>query len=270
MRLIAATGLATLGLAASASAGTINYTITPSPAYAIQDNGNGIVKVTYNGCVTAGVRQELAFQIATNVGSDSNATFSVLREEGEAPAATFTPATIALQKGAQQTLAAALSFTVNDQNNGVTTFRIKLDPESGEGLGQGAGVMVSIPCVLAASGSGSPTQPTAGALPAVASTQARGSAPCLSSRTLRLRARRTSAVRVTVTASGETIAGALVRITAPGYVRSLRTDARGQAAFNVRAGRSGTAIVQSDVCFGARRIAVLGAVAASTAPRFTG
>ena len=49
-----------------------------------------------------------------------------------------------------QSFAIALAFTVDDANNGVTTFRIKLDPESGEGLGQGAGIMVRIPCVLAA------------------------------------------------------------------------------------------------------------------------
>ena len=35
--------------APSAFAGTVRYTIPSSPAYTIQDNGNGLVKVTYNG-----------------------------------------------------------------------------------------------------------------------------------------------------------------------------------------------------------------------------
>ncbi|MBA3748023.1 MAG: hypothetical protein H0W96_11115, partial [Solirubrobacterales bacterium] len=155
--------------APAAYAGTIRYTVPESAAYTIQDNGNGIVKVTYNGCVTAGVRQQLDFSMVTNVGQSANAVFSVLKEEGENPAATFTPPSVALVKGTDQTFGISLAFTVDDANNGVTAFRIKLDPESGEGLGQGAGIMVKIPCVLAA-----PPAP-----PAPGATEATPTAPTL-------------------------------------------------------------------------------------------
>jgi hypothetical protein len=262
--------VALLAVPAAAYAGTIRYTVAASPLYTIQDNGNGIVKVTYNGCVVAGARQTLSFQMLTSVSADANATFNVLKEEGENPTATFDPASVFLQKGADQTFQVRLAFTLADQNNGVTTFRIKLDPESGEGLGQGAGIMVNIPCVLAApASSGGPvTVPTAGRFPAVGSAEARGRARCVSvPRRLRLHAHQRTHVRVAVAKNGQRLRGSLVRATGPGILIRRRTNARGIATFTVRPSRKGTLVIQSDACFGAARVAVLGAVAAG---RFTG
>lgn len=279
----AACTIATCLVAAPAAyAGTINYTIEPSPAFTIQDNGNGIVKVTYNGCVTAGERQTLLFTLMTNVSADSNATFSILKEEGIAPGAVFNPPSVFLQKGQTQTFNSALGFTFDAANNDLTTFRIKLDPESGEGLGQGAGVMVSVPCILAAAAAPAPTgttapppsQPTAGFFPAVTSQQAAPPARCISTPTnLRLRAGETSRVRVVVrSGSGQTLQGALVRATYPGATQRKRTDANGVATFSIRARRAGRLVLQSDVCFGADRVRVLAARAVGGAGtgRFTG
>lgn len=151
-----------LALAPAAHAGTIRYTVPEAPAYTIQDNGNGIVKVTYKGCVSADQRQELAFNLITEVkNKDANATFKVLKAEGADPVTVFTPASVFLAKNAQQSFDVNLAFTVDNANNGVTTFRIKLEPESGEGLGQGAGIMVRIPCVLAAAPGSTPPAPPA-------------------------------------------------------------------------------------------------------------
>ena len=269
--------------APSAFAGTVRYTVTPSPVYSIQDNGNGIVKVTYNGCVTAGVRQQLGFTMITNVGQDANAVFNVLKEEGEQPVATFTPSSVALVKGPDQSFAIGLAFTVDNANNGVTTFRIKLDPESGEGLGQGAGIMVRIPCVLAAPPAslapgatvspGPLLAPTAGVFPTIGSSQAAGVARCISTpRSLRLRAGERTKVAVTVTVNGQRIAGAKVRATYPGARYTKTTRADGRAVFTIRPKRSGTLVLQSDVCFGAARHTVRSArvVARQRAARVTG
>ena len=277
--------------APAASAGTIRYTIDPSPAYTIQDNGNGIVKVTYNGCITAGERQELLFDLATSVSGDATAVFNVLKEEGEAPTTTFTPPSVPLQKGVGQTFDVALSFGVDQANNGRTTFRIKLDPESGEGLGQGAGIMVSIPCVLAAPpaqpGTAEPTPtgaapgdapapltaPTVGMFPQVMGAQAKAPSACVASaKRLRLRAGESTNVRVVVSTNGQRISGARVRATYPGAVQIKRSDANGVVNFRVRPRRSGRLVLQSDVCFGADRVSVLGARAVSGARpgRFTG
>lgn len=267
-------------MAPAALAGTIRYTVAASPAYTIQDNGNGIVKVTYNGCVTAGVRQQLDFTMATNVGQDANAVFNVLKEEGEQPVATFTPPSVALVRGADQSFAIALAFTVDNANNGVTTFRIKLDPESGEGLGQGAGIMVRIPCVLAAPPApgaaplaGPLLAPTAGMFPTIGSAQADGPARCISTpRSMRLRAGERTKVAVTVTVNGQRIRGAKVRATYPGARYTKTTGADGRAVFTIRPRRSGTLVLQSDVCFGAARHTVRPArVVARQAPaRVTG
>ncbi len=86
LRAATLTAAATLAAtAAPASAGTIRYAVAPSPAYTLQDNGNGIVKLTYNGCVTAGARQTVSFQMSTSVSGDGRAVFNVLKAEGGAP-----------------------------------------------------------------------------------------------------------------------------------------------------------------------------------------
>lgn len=244
-----------MAFAPSASAGTIRYDVRESARYDVQDNGRGIVKVTYRGCVVADVRQTLEFRIRTRVSEDSNATFNVLREEGENPNATFDPASVFLEEGEEQTFDVKLSFTVSEENNDKTTFRIKLDPESGEGLGEGAGVMVTIPCVIAASTIPPPSSPTA-----------REDAPCITVRRVRLRVGQRKTVVVTVRRNGEAVQGARVRLRGAGLAVSKRSGASGRARFRVRPTRRGTVVIQTNVCAGADRLRVFSAVA----PRFTG
>lgn len=250
--------------APTALAGTVGYTISQSPSYSIQDNGNGIVKVTYAGCVTAGVRQTLAFKMVTNVSGDANATFTVLKEEGNAPVTSFNPSSVFLAKGAPQSFDVALSFTLNDANNGITTFRIKLDPASGEGLGQGAGIMVKIPCVV----------PAHTAFPAPQSQNQRG-APCLAVlqvQKVRLRAGERSTVRVRVRANNQNIQGSVVRVRGAGVSEKMRTGSDGVARFLVRPRRAGTIYLQTNTCTGADGLHVLGARKSSSRalPRNTG
>ena len=75
-----------------------------------------------------------------------------------------------------------------------------------------------------------------------------------------------------VRTNGQNIRGARVRVTLPGgraYFR--RTNADGLARFFVRPGRTGTLVIQSDVCFGAERLTVHRAPARAAAPaRYTG
>lgn len=306
---ILALGCAIAGLlitAPAALAGTIRYTVAPNPVYTIQDNGNGIVKVTYNGCVTATIRQQLDFTLTTTVAQSANAVFSILKAEGESPTTTFTPPSVDLVKGVEQKFAVSLGFTISQANNAITTFRIKLDPATGEGLGQGAGIMVHIPCVLAAPpppppgtpgatntpgepgtpgttatpGTPAPltesavlTAPTAGVFQTVAGAVASGRSRCISTpRGLRLRAGETTRIVATVITNGQRIQGAAVRATYPGGKFAKRTRADGTAVFNIRPSRSGRVILQSDVCFGAKRFAIRGArvVKRQRAARVTG
>lgn len=297
-RLLAAacSTLVPLVAAQAAHAGTIRYTVPESPSYAIQDNGNGIVKVTYQGCVTADQRQTLQFSMETNVTGDGPATFKVLKEEGGDPVSTFDPATVTLQRGQPQTFAITLAFTIDDANNGITTFRIKLDPASGEGLGEGAGIMVRIPCVLAPAApvkgadtpQGSPpspsgpapgpgpgllAMPTVGTFPVVGSSQARKPSPCVATpQRFRLRTGELSVFRVVVRTNGQTIRGAKVRATYPGGTQVKTSGANGVVTFRIRPRRAGRVVLQSDVCFGADRVRVLGArtVSADSRARFTG
>lgn len=261
--------------APAAMAGTIRYDIAESPAYTI-DNDEGIVKVTYNGCVTAGARQTIDFTMNTNASNDATVGFKVLKEEGEEPISSFDPSTVTLNKNTDQTFAVVLAFTLNDPTGQRTTFRFKLDPENSAGLGEGPGVMVDIPCVLAAPGPGGSalSVPTSGVLAAPSSAQARGTARCISvPRRVRLRAGEQSRLAVVIRTNGQTVQNALVRVTLPGG-RSFkrRTGSDGVATFTLRPTRSGRAVIQSDVCFGALRSAVRAArVTARRAPaRFTG
>ena len=276
---------ALLALAPAAMAGTIRYDIAESPAYSI-DNEQGIVKVTYNGCVVAGERQTISFSMVTNASNDATVGFKVLKEEGEEPTSAFDPATVTLTKNAEQTFAVVLSFTLDDPSDQRTTFRFKLDPENGAGLGEGPGVMVHIPCVLAAptptggfatveqpDGQVTPV-PTSGVLGSVQSGFAKGNAPCIATpRSVRLRAGERTRMDVVISANGQRIQNALVRVTLPGgrQVR-IRTGLNGVSRFTLRPKRSGRAVIQSDVCFGAKRVTVLAArVQAQRAPaRFTG
>lgn len=279
-----------LAIAPQAMAGTVRYDVAPSPEYTLQDNGNGIVKLTYDGCLTAGERQTLSFDMTTTVGNDASATFSVLKAEGQDPTTEFVPNPIDLVRGPAQSFDITLAFTLPSANNGITTFRIKLDPASGEGLGQGAGIMVRVPCVLApapapgvlatrpapgttttqpAPGTTAPgappaetiAVPTEGVIPAVGSSLAAAAARCIATpQRLRLRAGRATLVRVRVVTNGQRISGALVRFTLPGGSRvTKRTDADGVAQLLATPSRAGRLVIQSDVCFGADRISVLAA-----------
>ena len=289
---IAVAALAGLVAAPQASAGTIRYGVAPSPLFSIQDNGNGIVKLTYAGCVTAGARQTLSFTMTTTVNRSAAAELKVIKEEGGEPSTTITPHPINLVAGPPQTIPVTLAFTLPSANNGVTTFRFKLDPANGEGLGQGAGIMVRIPCVLApapapltlarANPSAPATAPAAapavavptrGAFPTVGSSLAAAPARCIGvPKSLRVRARRTTRLRIHVFANGQDIRNALVRVTLPGGKRYFRrTGTDGIARLFVRPSRSGTLVIQADVCFGAERVTVRRAPARRSAPaRYTG
>lgn len=277
-----AIGLAT---APAAMAGTIRYDIAESPAYTI-DNESGIVKVSYNGCVTAGERQTIGFTMVTNASDDATVGFKVLREEGEDPISSFDPSSVTLVKNTEQTFNVVLTFTLDAPTDQRTTFRFKLDPDNSAGLGEGPGVMVTIPCVLAAAapsggfntapGPDGTTQPvpTSGVIGATDSPQAQGRATCIyRTQRVRLRAGERSRFEVLIKVAEQEIQGALVRVTLPGgRTVNRRTGRSGIAVFSVRPGRSGRAIVQTDVCFGVRRIAVLGVASSSNeAPaQFTG
>jgi hypothetical protein len=294
---LAGAALLALAIAPPAMAGTIRYAVDASPLFAIHDNGNGIVKLTYNGCVTAGARQTLSFVMTTTVKNSASAELKVLKEEGQDPATTIAPNPVNLVAGAPQSIPVTLAFTLPSANNGVTTFRFKLDPANGEGLGQGAGIMVRIPCVLAsppqplvlatsapapppgaapASASGAPAPaavPTRGVFPTIGSALAAPVARCISlPQRLSVRARRTTRLRVVVSANSQSIRNALVRVTLPGGTRKFkRTNADGVARLFVRPSRSGTLVIQSDVCFGAERVTVRRAPARRSAPaRYTG
>jgi hypothetical protein len=93
--------------------------------------------------------------------------------------------------------------------------------------------------------------------PTIASSEARRPAHCIATpTTLRLRAREMTRFVVTILSNGQRIQGARVRATYPGANYTKTTSATGRAVFTVRPARSGTLVLQSDVCFGARRFAV--------------
>ena len=77
---------------------------------------------------------------------------------------------------------------------------------------------------------------------------------------------------VRVRVNGQNIAGALVRMTLPGgRVLFRRTGSDGIARAYVRPPRSGTLVIQTRECAGARRVAVGRARRAATSPaRYTG
>jgi hypothetical protein len=282
--------LATLAAAPQAMAARITYGVTPSPSFTIKDNGKGIVKLTYNGCVTAGARQTLSFVMTTEVDRSATAELKVLKEEGQDPATTITPNPVNLVAGPAQSIPVTLAFTLPSANNGVTTFRFKLDPANGTGLGEGPGIMVRIPCVLAPAPSPmvlgtapapapapatapAVAVPTRAAFPTTGSALAAAPARCVSvPRNLRVRARRTTRLRIHVHANGQNIRHALVRVTLPGGKRYFRrTNADGIARLFVRPSRSGTLVIQADTCFGAERLTVRRAPARRSAPaRYTG
>jgi hypothetical protein len=275
-------------LAAPASAKTIRYLVPPDPAYTV-DNATGIAKVTYNGCVTAGATQVINFTLDADAGKGGTAELKVIKEEGQDPSTTITPNPVTLDDGANN-LPVRLQFTLPSANNGVTTFRFKLDPDNGAGLGEGPGVMVRIPCVLAApsaspqSTTGSPAgdapsgatgalaQPTVGQFPTVKAARQAGGAACVATpQRMRVRAGKRTRVRVRVATNGQSIAGSAVRVTGPGFVHVKRTNALGEVVFDVRPRRSGEVVIQSDVCFGADRVRVRPArVTRRGPPHFTG
>lgn len=99
-------------------------------------------------------------------------------------------------------------------------------------------------------------------------------APCVSvPKRLSVRAGELTMIRVRVRKEpGHTLAGAIVRITGPGFVKKLTTDAKGEAIFKLRSKRAGTLVIQSNRCLGADRVGVLGArkTQSRNIPRNTG
>jgi hypothetical protein len=109
---------------------------------------------------------------------------------------------------------------------------------------------------------GAPDEAESGVLgQRIASPNARSSrrpAACVSvPRSLRLRARERTTVRVRVAEDGVRAAGARVRVIGPGIRQVKRTNRNGVAVFRVRARRAGRLIIQSNRCLGADRVRVL-------------
>ncbi len=252
--------MALLVFAPAALADSVVYNVPASPAYTVRDSGQGIVKVTYNGCVTAGAVQTFGFQALSELQGGNKkagiATWQVLRAEGENPQFSFSPATLFLAPGPAQVHNVTLSYTLTEENNNLTSFRIKLEPAPGQGLGQSAGILVSIPCVAPAT-----SIPSIGSL----GTGSRGDAPCIRIRRMTLRVGRWSRVVANVERNGQPVIGALVRATGPGIREEKLTNGRGKAVFKFTPRRRGTLVVQSNVCSGADRLAI-----GDAAIRFTG
>ena len=82
---LASAALFVLAIAPQAMAGRITYNVDPGSQYAVKDNGNGIVKLTYNGCVTAVALQTLRFVMTTTVTRDAPRLSRFSMAEGQDP-----------------------------------------------------------------------------------------------------------------------------------------------------------------------------------------
>ena len=252
---------AVLLVASPAWAGTIRYEIQPSDQYTVTDNNTGIAKVVWNGCLVAGRAGTINFNVVVNSTQGGQATWRILQDSGPVVNGTFNPNPVTLDQGKEQTIPTTLSFNVSAPSGSAVDFRAKLDPASGEGLGEGPGIMVRVPCVIAA---GSPP-------PAATSPAARPTASCIQVTHIRLRAKERRAIRVQIKRNGQTIQGALVRLTGPGFRTHKYSGGTGRAQFVVRPNAAGEVVIQTDVCAGSQRLQVLGARAAGgRLPRFTG
>lgn len=250
-------------MAGPAWAGTIRYDIQPSDQYTVTDNDTGIAKVVWNGCLVAGQSGTINFNVVVNSTQGGQATWRVLQDSGPVVNGTFSPNPVTLEQGKDQSIPTTLTFNVSAPSGSAVDYRAKLDPESGEGLGEGPGIMVRVPCVVE-------SQPS----PAPSSQSAQQAAPCIAApRTVNLRAKQRGQVRVQIKQQGRSIQGSLVTLTGPGFRKRLRTGGAGLAIFKVTPLRKGQLVIQADVCEGSERFAVLGARSAGrrqVSPRFTG
>jgi hypothetical protein len=130
------------------------------------------------------------------------------------------------------------------------------------------------PLCVPGPGDGAPATPTVATFPAVDAAQAQGASACVSTpKTLRVFQGEQALVRVTVHTNGQDISGSWVRVTTPDGIVTKKTNRSGVALFRVRPSKTGKLVLQSDVCFGADRVAVRGAHASGRSgvlPRFTG
>jgi hypothetical protein len=258
-----------LVMAGPAWAGTIRYDIQPSDQYTVTDNDTGIAKVVWNGCLVVGQNGTINFNVVVNTTQGGQANWRIIKDDAPIVNGTFTPNPLTLDQGKDQSVPTTLSFNISAASGSAVDFRAKLDPESGEGLGEGPGIMVRVPCVVE-------SQPS----PAPASEAAQPAATCIAAPTrVSLRAKQRGQVRVQVKKDGQSIQGSLVTITGPGFRKRLHTGGAGLAIFKVTPSRKGELVIQADVCPGSERFAVLGARVAGrqgaspravVSPRFTG
>ncbi len=91
-------------------------------------------------------------------------------------------------------------------------------------------------------------------------------------KTLSLRAKELTTVKVTVNAGDGALKGAEVKISGPGFSKTAKTDAKGVATFKVRPSKKGTLVVKSDRCLQAERSSVKAArqTQSRQVPRVTG
>lgn len=110
-------------------------------------------------------------------------------------------------------------------------------------------------------------------IPPVTAPEAKAPAACVSTpKTLSVRAKELTTVRVHITDATGNASGASVRVTGPGLVRRAKTDASGMVTFKVRPTKSGKLVIQADRCFGADRLSVKSArkTVSRRVPRVTG
>jgi hypothetical protein len=252
---------AVLLLAGPAWAGTIRYDIQPSDQFTVTDNDTGIAKIVWNGCLVVGQSGTINFNVVVNSTQGGQASWRVLQDSGPIVNGTFTPNPVTLTQDKEQTIPTTLSFNVSAPSGSAVDFRAKLDAQSGEGLGEGPGIMVRVPCVVAA---GSPP-------PASTSPAAQPAASCIQVTRVRLRAKQRQAVKVQIKRNGQTIQGALVRLTGPGFRTQKQSGGNGRVQFVVQPKAAGEVVIQTNVCGGSQRLQVLGARAAGRRlPAFTG
>lgn len=183
MRSAAALGAAVVaGLVAApaAFAGRIDYVVPPSSdgSYTVvaEGHGNGIVKVTYNRCATAGVAEVLPLQVSSRgpVKGSPTADWKVLKDG--AADLSFDPAHVTFTGGVQST---HITITPTAASAAGARLRIKLHGANGSGLGEGPGIMVTFACVVAPAPAPVATCPPAAtrAAPAVPPGQAKKDDP---------------------------------------------------------------------------------------------
>ena len=138
---------ALLVTAAPALAGRMSYAVSPGANYTVtaEGHGHGIVKVDFNTCVTPG--QAVTLPMTVTPSGNGAATLKVIKEQGPG-SISLSPSTTTFTAGQPQSFTVTLTPDSTAMGHG-PAYRFKLAATPGSGLGEGPGVMVRFPCVLA-------------------------------------------------------------------------------------------------------------------------